>query len=1203
MAECGVCGSENPSANRFCRDCGTPLTLTCPSCRAAVDPGHPFCGACGFALTGGGETAKDGVAAGPAEDAEPLAGTHVAERRVCSVLFADLVGFTPLSETRDPEEVRELLSAYFDRARTVIGRYGGVVEKFIGDAVMAIWGTPVATEGDAERAVRAALDVIAAVAELGDELGAPDLEARAGVVTGEVAVTVGQGGEGVAGDAVNTAARIQSVAAPGAVWVDAATYRLAGASIGFADTGEHKLKGKSEPMHLWAATRVLSGVGGSQRTDGLEARLLGRDAELRTVKELFHASAERRVPRLVVVSGPAGVGKSRLGWEFEKYIDGLADTMYWHRGRCLSYGEGVVFWALTEIVRQRLGIAEEDPAETAATRLTEGLVAIVPDPVERAYVGPRLGRLLGVSLPGDAGGALASEELFAGWRVFFERLAETQPVLLLIEDAQYADAGLLDFMDHLVDWARDSPIFVVVFTRPELDSTRPGFGSGRNRSSLTLDPLDEASMAALIDALVPEIPEAARAAILSQAEGIPLFAVETVRSLVDRDIVVPRDGVYRLVGDLGELTVPDGLRALLAARLDALDSKLRSLVSEAAVLGTTFPADSLVAVSAQDEQSVRAGLAELLRREVLSISADRLSPQRGDYRFSQDLLRQVAYDTMSRRDRKTRHLTVAAHLRSVFRTDGDEVAEVISRHYLDAIAAVPDAPDVPEIRAQAITMLVRAGDRALRAGAGWSAASNYANAARQTELSGVGSDDDVVLSAAGLWERAARAALIAFDVDGTLSHSKRASGLYAAQGQTRAAARAEAIAGDALRRSGRHGEARETLTAALVVLRPDPDSDTVTALDHLAAVEIFSGAPDGDGLSAEALALGQALDVDAGLLADLFTDRGIAVGFANRSAEAVAHLRHAAGLAEEVGDTVRQARALLNLAEMLNGTDPVAAAEAARKSAALARHSGSIDFFNYAVCNEVEALLLVGEWDDAHRVLHETINTDQLGDLGIRGIIASLMAVLRGDLVDAAAYAELPGLRGSEDPQDQSGTALCDAFLAASQSRYADSLDYARAVFAHVPTLGIRFTFIRWAWPLATRSAHNLGATDIVIELVALLDAHPAGHLPPLLRAERVLAQARIADANDDPDANMAFDRAVASLRQAASPYHLAHGLLDHAEHFTRLDNRAGALALVTEARTIAGQLRAKPLLDRADRVAGFAESPERADAQPRVRS
>ena len=375
-------------------------------------------------------------------------------------------------------------------------------------------------------AVRAALDVVAAVAELGEEVGAPEPSARAGVVTGEVAVTVGQGGEGVAGDAVNTAARVQSLAAAGAVWVDAATYRLAGAAIGFSDTGEHVLKGKSEPMHPWEATRVLSGVGGSQRTDGLEAPLLGRDAELRTVKELFHACAERRVPRLVVVSGPAGVGKSRLGWEFEKYVDGLAADIYWHRGRCLSYGEGVVFWALTEIVRQRLGIAEEDPSEAAATKLAEGLETFVPDPAERDYIGPRLGRLLGVTLFGDAGGNLAREELFAGWRLFFERLAETEPVVLLVEDAQHADVGLLDFVDHLVDWAQNSPIFVLAFTRPELDQYRSGFGTGRNRSTLTLDPLDHASMDALIDALVPDMPRSARVAIAGQAEGIPLFAVE-----------------------------------------------------------------------------------------------------------------------------------------------------------------------------------------------------------------------------------------------------------------------------------------------------------------------------------------------------------------------------------------------------------------------------------------------------------------------------------------------------------------------------------------------------------------------------------------------------------------------------------------------------------------------------------------------------
>ena len=324
----------------------------------------------------------------PVQDRE-----SVAERRVCSVLFCDLVGFTRLSEAQDPESVRELLSRYFDVARTVIGRYGGVVEKFIGDAVMAVWGTPVASEGDAERAVRAALDLVAAVKTLGTEAGRAGLAARAGVVTGEVAVNLAAVNQGmVAGDAVNTAARVQSVAEPGQVLTDTATQRLAGSAVGFADAGEHVLKGKAEPQRLWRATRVLSAVGGAQRVDGLEAPLLGRDAELRTIRDLFHATAERRVPRLVLVSGPAGVGKSRLGWEFEKYADGLAAEVWWHRGRCLSYGEGVAFWALAEIVRQRLGIAEDDPAGVAAGKLEAGLERFVPDEAERAYAGARLGR-------------------------------------------------------------------------------------------------------------------------------------------------------------------------------------------------------------------------------------------------------------------------------------------------------------------------------------------------------------------------------------------------------------------------------------------------------------------------------------------------------------------------------------------------------------------------------------------------------------------------------------------------------------------------------------------------------------------------------------------------------------------------------------------------------------------------------------------
>jgi class 3 adenylate cyclase len=815
----------------------------------------------------------------------------VAERRVCSVLFCDVVGFTPLSEARDPESVRELLSQYFGVARTVIGRYGGVVEKFIGDAVMAVWGTPTATEGDAERAVLAGLDLVAAVAELGDGAGVPGLAARAGVVTGEVAVTLGAAGEGmVAGDAVNTAARVQAAAEPGQVLADGATQRLAGGGVGFAEAGEHVLKGKAEPARLWRAIRVLAGMGGSQRVDGLEAPLTGRDAELRTIRELFHAAAERRVPRLVLVSGPAGVGKSRLGWEFEKYVDGLAESTWWHRGRCLSYGEGVAFWALAEIVRQRLGIAEEDPAGVAAEKLAAGLDRFVPDPGERPYVAARLGRLLGVALAGDDGAALSREELFAGWRLFFERLAAQKPVILLVEDAHYADAGLLDFLDHLIDWTRDLPAYVLVFARPELGQARPGFGAGRNRTALTLDPLDAASMDRLVDALVPGMPPPARAKITGQAQGIPLFAVETIRSLIDRDIVQPIEGVYRLTGDVGELAVPDSLHALLAARLDALDPGVRRLVADAAVLGTTFPAEALTAVSGQDEAAVRAALAELVRREVFTVSADRLSPEKGSYGFAQNMLRQVAYGTLSRRDRKSRHLTVAAHLRAVFAGDGEEVADVVARHYLDAMHAVPDAPDVGQIRGQAVAALIRAGERAERTGAPALAVTSYGTAAGLAAAHPDPAEPaDGQPTAGMLWERAAEAAVVNGSWAAAVEHAGRAREHYLRHGQVRAAARAQVVAGTALRLWGRHSEAREQLTAAVEVLQADPDTDTVRGLRQLAGVEVSHSSPDADRLTLQALALGQAVGVDTAQLAGMFTDRGLYLNFADRPLEAGAY--------------------------------------------------------------------------------------------------------------------------------------------------------------------------------------------------------------------------------------------------------------------------------------------------------------------------
>ena len=608
---CRSCGAEGLAEGaKFCHECGAPTSAACVSCGEVLLAGARFCSSCGAS-----QAAAVGAAARSSAQPAP-----VAARRVTSVLFADLVSFTTLSESRDTEDVRELLSSYFEDCRLIVERYGGTIEKFIGDAVMAVWGVPTAHEDDAERAVRAALELTTAVEALGERQGAPGLSMRAGIVTGEVAVTIGATQQGmVAGDAVNTASRVQTAAVPGQVWVDETTKLLTSSAITYVDVGSHTLKGKAEPVPLWAVRAVVASIGGAQRADGLEAPLVGRDRELRLVKELFHGAAESGSPALLVIDGEPGVGKSRLAWEFEKYVDGLTQLTFWHSGRCVAYGEGVAFFALAEAFRVRLQVLARDDSDSTGdepedpeTVLERGLAGLELPDEERAWMRPRIGALLGVG----SVGTFPREDLFSAWTTFLERVCASEPdgqVVLVVDDAQHADEGLLQFLEHLLV-AGSFPCLVVLLTRPGLLEEHPRLATNRRATVVHLPKLSDADASALLSGLVVGLPDEVRQGLVARSEGLPLYAIETVRSLIDRDLVVPRGGQYVLADpdalDLTTIGAPASLQALIAARLDSLSADQRLVLDHASVLGVSFPKANIEALCAgvEDLDGVLAGL-------------------------------------------------------------------------------------------------------------------------------------------------------------------------------------------------------------------------------------------------------------------------------------------------------------------------------------------------------------------------------------------------------------------------------------------------------------------------------------------------------------------------------------------------------------------------------------------------------------------
>jgi predicted ATPase/class 3 adenylate cyclase len=1160
---CPACGTENRAEARFCLNCGSTLARVCPN-------GHPvpaearFCDECGAQVGDAPAVVAAAVPAAPAS-----------ERKLVSLLFADLVGFTSASEGRDAEDTRELLSRYFETCQRLVSLYGGTVEKFIGDAVMAVWGTPVANEDDAERAVRTALDLVAAVTDL-----APGLAARAGVLTGEAAVTIGAEGQGmVAGDLVNTASRIQSAADPGNVLVGEATRRATEAAIAYEPAGDHELKGKAEPVPLYRALRVTANRGGAQKSVGLEPPFVGREREMRLVKELFHSSAEEGKAQLVSVVGIAGIGKSRLAWEFEKYVDGLADTFWWHRGRCLAYGEGVAYWALAEMVRMRAGIVEEEAPESALAKLRASIAEHVPDPDERAWLEPRLAHLLGLA----ERTAPDREDLFSAWRLFFERLAEEGPAVLVFEDLQWADAGLLDFVEYLLEWSRSHSLYVLALARPELLERRPNFGAvSRNATTLSLEPLSEAAMEALLDGFVPGLPAELRGQILDRAEGIPLYAVETVRMLLDRALLAREGDVYRPTGEIAALDVPETLHALVAARLDGLEADERRLLQDASVLGKSFTKAGLAAVSGRPESEVEPLLVSLVRKEVLGVQADPRSPERGQYNFLQDLLKRVAYETLARAERKARHLAAAAHLTQAFGAGEQEIVEVVAAHYLDAYQAAPDADDAPEIKAHAQQMLTRAGERAASLAANEDAQHYFERAA---ELA------DDPLTEAGLRERAGATAWAAGRAEQAQHHFERAIELYESEGMTHPAARVSAWLGRVEWRSGKLDQALGRMERAFEIVSADePDEDLATLAAQLGRLHFFKGE-----MAVAAERIDTAIEIAESLwlpevLAEALNTQGLIASFNGRAEQALALLKHAHELALEHDLTAAALRAYNNLADQLERRDRYEEAiELGRQGVALARRAGDRTFEWYLLGELASCFLRTGQWAEAQMLVAEIPET-AYPEFGIViGVFAIELAVGRGDVAEATRVLSLlTQFEESADFSDRAGFAVARAMVLRASGRYGEALEAAANALASLDVVGARDSAdAKIALSEGLEAALALGRLETVEELLGRIEAFPPGKRPPILRAQAARFNGRLAAARGvHAEAEQGFKLASAIFREHGLTALLALTELEYAEWFVGRGRSEEAEPLLDEAREIFERLEATPWLARCDVLA-----------------
>lgn len=665
--KCASCGHESPAASNFCGHCGAAIS----------QPGEPI----------------------------------VEERKVVTVLFCDLVGFTAASESADPEDVRRMLTSYFTMARQHIQDYGGLVEKFIGDAVVGVFGVPAGHEDDPERAVRAAHRMIEDTEHL-QAVDSSPLKLRVGINTGEVLVRMGLGAgvEGfVTGDAINTASRLQTIAPEMGIAVGLTTYLATSAVINYAELPPIVVKGKASPLQVFLAKSPRARVSADLRRSD-DSPFVGRHVELALMKGFFSKSIEEETVQAVTIVGDPGLGKSRLVAEFARHIDSRPELINWRQGRCLPYGEGITFWALSDIVKSHAGILESDPAGVAARKLDK----VVPEGPEHEWFHQRLLPLLGV----EASSAAQRPELFTAWSRFLEHIAATDPTVLVFEDLHWADDAMLEFLEHLANRAQGVPLLVVATARPELLDAHPTYAAWmRENTTITLAPLSEREIARLISGLLgsAQLPGDIQQSVVARSGGNPLYAEEFVRLLKDRDLLVEQGPRWELVEN-AEVPLSDSVHALISARLDGLGHEEKSVLTDASVIGTVFWVDAVAQMSHRSQDEIIAVLNQLARRELVrSVRQSAFEGER-EFRFVHSLVRDVAYSHLPRGARASRHVVAARWIEAKAPARVEDVADVLAHHYATALElaqAVDDGELAEELQEPTLHFLSLAGERAL----------------------------------------------------------------------------------------------------------------------------------------------------------------------------------------------------------------------------------------------------------------------------------------------------------------------------------------------------------------------------------------------------------------------------------------------------------------------------------------------------------